>query len=67
MIPLPTSTPTTIATKKTNLQNDSQLISKFIKSVSVRNKNTAKQYQSRLLFFERFVLKEFDNNIKNQM
>ena len=65
MIPLPTSTPTTIATKKTNLQNDSQLISKFIKSVSVRNKNTAKQYQSRLLFFERFVLKEFDNKKSN--
>ena len=64
MIPLPTSTSTTIATKKTNLQNDSQLISKFIKSVSVRNKNTAKQYQSRLLLFERFVLKEFDNNNK---
>ena len=65
MIPLPTSTSTTIATKNTNLQNDSQLISKFIKSVSVRNKNTAKQYQSRLLFFERFVLKEFDNKKSN--
>ena len=61
---MPTSTSTIIATKKTNLQNDSQLISKFIKSVSVRNKNTAKQYQSRLLLFERFVLKEFDNNNK---
>ena len=65
MIPLPTSTSTTIATKNTNLQNDSQLISKFIKSVSVRNKNTAKQYQSRLLLFERFVLKEFDNKKLN--
>ena len=61
---MPTSTSTIIATKKTNLQNDSQLISKFIKSVSIRNKNTAKQYQSRLLLFERFVLKEFDNNNK---
>ena len=62
---MPSSTSTTIATKKTNLQNDSQLISKFIKSVSVRNKNTAKQYQSRLLLFERFVIKEFDNDDSN--
>jgi integrase len=46
---------------------DSQSISKFIKNVSVRNKNSAKQYQSRLLFFEKFVLKEYkkSNNVDN--
>jgi integrase len=46
---------TTTTTTNTNLQIDSKFISKFIKSVSIRNKNSAKQYYSRLLFFERFV------------
>ena len=34
---------------------DSQSLRKFIKSVSIRNINSAKQYHSRLLFFERFA------------
>ena len=48
----------------TNLQTDSQSIPKFIKNVAIRNKNTAKQYHSRLLSFDRFV-KEYFNNNKN--
>ena len=39
----------------TNFQTDSKSISKFIKNVTIRNKNTAKQYHSRLLSFERFA------------
>jgi len=36
---------------------------KFIKGVSIRNKNTAKQYYSRLTVFEKFVNKEYEINI----
>jgi integrase len=43
----------------TTFKIESESISKFIKRVGIQNKNTAKQYQSRLLSFERFVLKEY--------
>ena len=43
-------------------QNKSSLI-KFIKSVSIRNKNTAKQYHLRLLLFEKFVEEKYNNTI----
>ena len=36
---------------------------KFIKGVSIRNKNTAKQYYSRLTVFEKFVNKNYEINI----
>ena len=39
---------------KTNIYNSESLM-KFIKGVSIRNKNTAKQYYSRLTVFEKFV------------
>ena len=42
---------------------NSESLTKFIKSVSIRNENTAKQYYSRLLFFERFVQKQCKMNI----
>jgi integrase len=41
-------------TLRNNSQNSESLV-KFIKSVSIRNESTAKQYYSRLLFFERFA------------
>ena len=37
---------------KTNIYNSESLM-KFIKGVSLRNKNTAKQYYSRLTAFEK--------------
>jgi hypothetical protein len=39
-----------------NIYNSESLM-KFIKGVSIRNKNTATQYYSRLTLFERFVNK----------
>ncbi|HYJ01565.1 MAG TPA: hypothetical protein VEW92_05070, partial [Nitrososphaeraceae archaeon] len=54
------STNTNIST--TNLQTDSESLSKFIKIVGIRNKNSAKQYHSRLLSFDRFVKEYFNNN-----
>ena len=51
----------------TNFQTDSQSISKFIKNVTIRNKNTAKQYYSRLLSFDRFVKEYFNNNNNNNI
>ena len=48
----------------TNFQTNSKSISKFIKNVGIRNKNTAKQYQSRLLSFERFGKEYYKNNSK---
>ena len=36
---------------------------KFIKSVSIRNKNTAKQYHLRLLLFEKFVEEKYNNRM----
>src|SRR5688500_3619324 len=43
-------------------QNESSVM-KFIKSVKIRNKNTAKQYHLRLLLFEKFVEEKFNNKI----
>ena len=45
----------------TDFQIESESIIKFIKNVSIRNKSTAIQYQSRLLSFERFAKKDNDN------
>ena len=47
---------------KTNIYNSESLM-KFIKGVSIRNKNTAKQYYSRLTVFEKFVNKDYEINI----
>ena len=44
-----------------NYNSDS--VMKFIKGVSIRNKNTAKQYYSRLTVFEKFVNKKYEINI----
>jgi hypothetical protein len=46
--------------KKFFLKIDSESLAKFIKSVGIRNENTAKQYYSRLLFFERFVQEQYN-------
>ena len=46
----------------TNIYNSESLM-KFIKSVSIRNKNTAKQYYSRLTLFEKFVNINYKINI----
>ena len=45
----------------TDVQIESESIIKFIKNISIRNRNTAIQYQSRLLSFERFAKKINDN------
>ena len=42
-------------------KSNSGLISKFIKSVSVRNQNTGKQYQLRLSLFEKFLEIEYSS------
>ena len=47
---------------KANIYNSESLM-KFIKGVSIRNKNTAKQYYSRLTVFEKFVNKNYEINI----
>jgi integrase len=46
----------------TNIYNSESLM-KFIKGVSIRNKNTATQYFSRLALFEKFVNKNYKINI----
>jgi integrase len=46
----------------TNIYNSESLM-KFIKGVSIRNKNTATQYFSRLTLFEKFVNKNYKINI----
>ena len=43
--------------------NGSESLTKFIKSVSIRNKNTAKQYHFRLLLFTKFVEEKYKMNI----
>jgi integrase len=45
----------------TDVQIESESIIKFIKNVNIRNKNTAIQYQSRLLSFEKFAKKDNSN------
>jgi integrase len=47
---------------RNNTQNSESLV-KFIKSVSIRNQSTAKQYYSRLLFFERFAQEKCNTNL----
>lgn len=39
--------------------SDSESLKKFINGVSIRNGNTAKQYSSRLMLFEKFVYKNY--------
>jgi hypothetical protein len=46
----------------TTLQSDSESVSKFVKNVGIRNKGSAKQYQSHLLFFEKFAKDYYNNN-----
>ncbi len=48
-------------TSQSNVQT-SKLTQKFIRSVSIRNEKTAIQYLSRLLIFEKFVIKEYKIN-----
>lgn len=40
-------------------------IIKFIRSTSIRNQNTAKQYHTRLLLFEKFVDKKYRTSMDN--
>src|SRR5215207_4404067 len=47
---------------KTIIPN-SESLTKFINGVSIRNENTAKQYSSRLMIFEKFVDKKYGINI----
>jgi integrase len=47
-----------------SFQTDSDSISKFINNVALRNKNTARQYYSRLVFFERFTKGHYNNDNK---
>jgi integrase len=49
----------------TNFQIESELILKFIENVGIRNKGSAKQYQSRLLSFERFTKEYYNNDNKS--
>ena len=51
---------------ETKIYNSDYLM-KFIKGVSIRNKNTAKQYYSRLTVFEKFVNKNYEINIDKLM
>jgi hypothetical protein len=47
---------------KINIHN-LESVTKFINSVSIRNVNTAKQYSSRLMIFQKFVYKKYGINI----
>src|SRR5680860_350073 len=51
---------------ETKIYNSDYLM-KFITGVSIRNKNTAKQYYSRLTVFEKFVNKNYELNIDRLM
>lgn len=48
-----------IVEEKKEKNESSSLIMKFIESVSIRNKNTAKQYHLRLLLFAKFVKEKY--------
>jgi integrase len=48
---------------KTNKIQSSQSLEKFIKSVTVRNKGTAKQYNFRIVLFEKFVNEKYGINL----
>ena len=45
------------------ITSNSESLTKFINGVSIRNENTAKQYSSRLMLFEKFVYKKYGINI----
>src|SRR5215204_4149536 len=47
---------------KTIIPN-SESLTKFINGVSIRNENTAKQYSSRLMVFEKFINKKYEITI----
>ena len=49
----------------TTLRSDSESISQFIENVGIRNKSTAKQYYSRLLFFQSFANDYYKDNKSN--
>jgi integrase len=49
----------------TNFQTDSESISKYVESVSIRNKGSAKQCRSHLSFFERFTKEYYKDNKSN--
>jgi integrase len=51
--------------KISNYNIQSELLRKYIRSVSIRNENTAIQYLSRLLLFEKFLEIEHSINIDN--
>ena len=51
---------------RNNSQNSESLV-KFIISVSIRNRSTAKQYYSRLLFFARFAKENYGINLKEMI
>ena len=46
-------------------ENGTSLLIKFIGSVSIRNKNTAKQYHLRLLLFVKFVKEKYKTTMDN--
>ena len=48
--------------KPNNIQS-SQSLEKFIKSVTVRNKGTAKEYNFRIVLFEKFVKEKYGINL----
>ena len=51
-----------VKSKKSDIQS-SESLEKFIKSVTVRNKRTAYQYNFRLLFFEKFLKEKYGTNL----
>jgi integrase len=48
---------------RTNKIQSSQSLEKFIKSVTVRNKGTAKEYNFRIVLFEKFVKEKYGINL----
>ncbi|HET7641945.1 MAG TPA: hypothetical protein VFK40_00425 [Nitrososphaeraceae archaeon] len=51
----------------TDLQSDSEPVSQFIENVGIRNKGTAKQCYSRLLFFESFARDYYKDKKSNDV
>jgi integrase len=45
--------------------NTSSLMIKFVESVSIRNKNTARQYHLRLILFAKFIVEKYQTTIDN--
>ena len=44
--------------------NTSSLMIKFVESVSIRNKNTARQYHLRLILFAKFIEEKYQINYR---